>query len=452
MNYVNIRVLNQVSKISFGKINKLAIPAIISGIAEPLLSITDTAIVGNINLNPTEALAAVGIAGSFISAIVWILAQTRSAISAIIAQYYGAGKVDKILDLPAQIIVINIALSIFIYVVTIFFVENIFELYNASGLILDQAVSYYKIRALGLPFTLFVFSVFGVFRGLQNTFWPMVISILGTALNIGLDFILVFGIDGYIPAMNVEGAAWASIIAQGVMALLAFILVLNKTPFSFRLRFPFNIEIKRLLSLSFNLIIRTISLNIALYMANAYATKYGAHYIAAQTIAFQIWLFFAFFIDGYSSVGNIMSGKLLGQKNYVQIWNLSKQLNTYTIVISLILGSICFLFYSPIGRLFSKDPEVLSLFSSIFWIVILMQPINAITFVFDGIFKGLAEAVTLRNTLLAATFLGFVPSLLLGDYFDLKLYAIWIAFTVWMILRGGILLVIFNKRFLPTKG
>ena len=451
MNYVNIRTLNQISKISFGKINKLAIPAIISGIAEPLLSITDTAIVGNINLNPTEALAAVGIAGSFISAIVWILAQTRSAISAIIAQYYGAGKVDKILDLPAQIIVINIALSIFIYVVTIFFVENIFELYNASGLILDQAVSYYKIRALGLPFTLFVFSVFGVFRGLQNTFWPMVISILGTALNIGLDFILVFGIDGYIPAMNVEGAAWASIIAQGVMALLALILVLKKTPFSFRLRFPFNVEIKRLLSLSFNLIIRTISLNIALYMANAYATKYGAHYIAAQTIAFQIWLFFTFFIDGYSNVGNIMSGKLLGQKNYVQIWNLSKQLNTYTIVISLILGSICFLFYSPIGRLFSKDPEVLSLFSSIFWIVILMQPINAITFVFDGIFKGLAEAVTLRNTLLAATFLGFVPSLLLGDYFDLKLYAIWIAFTIWMILRGGILLVIFNKRFLPAK-
>ena len=444
--------MNQISKISFGKINKLAIPAIISGIAEPLLSITDTAIVGNINLNPTEALAAVGIAGSFISAIVWILAQTRSAISAIIAQYFGAGKVDKILNLPAQIIAINILLSLFIYVLTIFFVENIFELYNASGLILDQAVSYYKIRALGLPFTLFVFSVFGVFRGLQNTFWPMVISILGTALNIGLDFVLVFGIEGYIPAMNVEGAAWASIIAQGVMALLAFVLVLKKTPFSFRLRFPLNVEIKRLLSLSFNLIIRTISLNIALYMANAYATKYGAHYIAAQTIAFQIWLFFAFFIDGYSSVGNIMSGKFLGQKNYVQIWNLSKQLNTYTIAISFFLGVICFSFYGPIGRLFSKDPEVLSLFSSIFWIVILMQPINAITFVFDGIFKGLAEAVTLRNTLLAATFLGFVPSLLLGDYFDLKLYAIWIAFTVWMVLRGGILLVIFNKTFLPAKG
>lgn len=443
--------MNSTSKISFRKINNLAIPAIISGIAEPLLSITDTAIVGNIQLNPTEALAAVGIAGSFISAIVWILAQTRSAISAIIAQYYGAGKVDKILHLPAQIIAINIALSLFIYGVTVFFIENIFELYNATGLILEQSVSYYKIRALGLPLTLFIFSVFGIFRGMQNTYWPMVISLLGTAINIFLDFILVFGIDGYIPAMNVEGAAWASLMSQGVMAIFAIVLVLKKTPFTFRLRFPFHKEIKRLLSLSFNLIIRTISLNIALYLANAYATKYGANYIAAQTIAFQIWLFFAFFIDGYSSVGNIMSGRFLGEKNYVQIWNLNKQLMKYTLIISAGLGVICFAFYNPIGKLFSQDQEVLSLFASIFWIVILMQPINAVAFVFDGIFKGLAEAVLLRNTLLAATFFGFIPTLLLGDYFDLKLYAIWIAFTVWMILRGGILLVIFYRKFFPYK-
>lgn len=445
--HVNIYSLNKIPKISFRQINKLAIPAIISGIAEPLLSITDTAIVGNIELNPTEALAAVGIAGSFISAIVWILAQTRSAISAIIAQYYGAGNLKDIRQLPAQIIAINIALSLAIYALTVFFIENIFQLYNASGLILEQSVSYYKIRAIGLPFTLFVFSVFGVFRGLQNTFWPMIISIIGASLNIILDFILVFGIEDLIPAFHVEGAAWASVISQGIMTLLALILLLTKTPFNLKLNFPFHLEIKRLLSLSLNLIIRAISLNIALYLANAYATKYGSNYIAAQTIAFQIWLFFAFFIDGYSSVGNIMSGKFLGQKKYSRIWKLSRQLNAYTFAISVFLGTICFIWYKDIGLLFSQDKEVLSLFYSIFWIVIIMQPVNAVAFVFDGIFKGLAEAVLLRNTLLASTFLGFIPALLLGDYFDLKLYAIWIAFFVWMLMRGGILVIIFKKRF-----
>ena len=436
------------SNITFKGINKLAIPAIISGIAEPLLSITDTAIVGNIQEYPTEALAAVGIAGSFISALVWILAQTRSAISAIVAKYLGAKKLNEIATLPAQIIGINLFLSVLIYIVTIFFTRQIFEFYNADGLILNYAVDYYEIRAIGFPLTLFVFSVFGVFRGLQNTFWPMVISIVGASLNIGLDFMLVYGIEGFIDPMNVKGAAWASVIAQGVMAVLALILLLNKTPFNLKFTFKFNKEIKNLLAISFNLIIRAMALNVALYLANSYATKYGQNYIAAQTIAFQIWLFFAFFIDGYASVGNIVSGKLLGEKNYETMWRLSVKLSRYSIVIAIFLALICGLFYEEIGLLFSKDTLVLESFYGIFWIVLFMQPINAVAFVFDGIFKGLAEAVTLRNLLIVATFLGFIPALLIGDYFDLKLYAIWIAFTVWMLLRSGILVIKFRRKYL----
>jgi len=412
------------------------------------LSITDTAIVGNVTHNPIEALAAVGIAGSFLSALFWILAQTRSAISAIIAQYLGANKLDEIKTLPSQIIAINISLSIFLYIITLFFIEGIFKLYNADGLILNYSVSYYKIRAIGLPLTLFVFSVFGVFRGLQNTFWPMIISIVGTVLNIFLDYMLVFGIDGLIPAMHIEGAAYASVIAQAVMATMALILLYKKTPFNLRLSFPFNREIKRLLLLSLNLFIRALALNIAIYFANSFATNYGNNYIAAQTIAFQIWLFFAFFIDGYSSVGNIISGRLLGEKDYKNLWNLSRDLSKYAMIVALILGLICTIFYKPIGRIFTEDSSVQASFYSIFWIVLLMQPLNAIAFVFDGLFKGLAEAVILRNTLLIATFLGFIPVLLIGDYFSLKLYAIWIAFTVWMFLRMIILVIMFRRKYL----
>jgi len=436
------------AKITFKQINRLAIPAIIAGIAEPLLSITDTAVVGHININATEALAAVGIAGSFISALIWILAQTRSAISAIISQYLGAKKLDEIASLPAQIIAINLLLTMLIYFTTVHFAIGIFKLYNANGLILNYAVTYYKIRALGYPLTIFVFSVFGVFRGLQNTFWPMVISIVGATLNVLLDFALVFGIKGYLPAMGISGAAYASVIAQGVMALMALVLMLKKTPFILKLSFKINKEIKKLLNLSFNLVIRTLSLNVALYFSNSFATKYGPNYIAAQTIAFQIWLFFAFFMDGYASVGNIVSGKLLGEKDYKNLKKLRITLVKIAIVIALLLSGICFVFYMPLGKIFTQNKAVLDAFYSIFWIVIIMQPINAVAFIYDGIFKGLAEAVTLRNTLLIATFLGFLPTLLIGDYFNLKLYAVWLAFTVWMLLRAIILIVKFKSNYL----
>jgi len=158
------------SNITFKGINKLAIPAIISGIAEPLLSITDTAIVGNIQNHPTEALAAVGIAGSFISALVWTLAQTRSAITATVSKYLGAKKLDEIASLPAQIIAINLVLSLVIYFSTIFFADQIFEMYNADGLILSYSVEYYKIRAIGFPLTLFVFLVLEFLEDFKTPF------------------------------------------------------------------------------------------------------------------------------------------------------------------------------------------------------------------------------------------------------------------------------------------
>ena len=440
--------MKKTSAISFKSINKLAIPAIIAGIAEPLLSITDTAIVGNIPLNPTEALAAVGIAGSFISALVWILAQTRSAISAIVSKYLGSKKLHEIASLPAQIITINLVLSTIIYLISLVFANEIFQLYNADGLILTYSVDYFKIRAIGFPLTLFIFSVFGVFGGLQNTFWPMVISIVGAVLNVGLDVVLVFGVDGYLEPMHIQGAAWASVIAQSVMAIMALVLLLKKTPFKLKLNLTFNKEISNLLKISLNLAIRAIALNVALYLANSYATKYGDNYIAAQTIAFQIWLFFAFFIDGYASVGNIVSGKLLGEKNYKELWFLALKLTKYACIIAVILTVVCGLFYTEIGQLFSKDTLVLESFYGIFWIVLIMQPINAIAFVFDGIFKGLAEAVTLRNLLIFATFFGFLPVLLIGDYFNLKLYAIWMAFTIWMFIRAGVLVVKFRHTYL----
>jgi putative MATE family efflux protein len=267
-------------------------------------------------------------------------------------------------------------------------------------------------------------------------------------VNIGLDIILVYGIEGIINPMHIEGAAWASVFSQIVMAILTLGLLIKKTPFSLKLKFPFNKEIKNLIQISFNLIIRAVVLNIALFLANSYATKYGNHIIAAQTIAFQIWLFFAFFIDGYASVGNIVSGKLLGEKNFKMLSVLSIKLSRYSVIISVVLAIICGTFYYSIGKLFTEDDMVLASFYSIFWMVLLMQPINAIAFVFDGIFKGLAEAATLRNLLLVSTFLGFIPVLLIGDYYDLQLYAIWMAFTVWMILRAGILILKFRRRYL----
>lgn len=435
--------------ISFKNINKLAIPALISGVAEPILSITDTAIVGNIEVNATESLAAVGIVGAFISMLIWVFGQTRSAISAIVSQYLGANKLHEVKDLPAQAIYIITSISLLIIVLTLPFAKYIFELYNASDLILDYSVDYYQIRVFGFPFTLFVIAVFGVFRGLQNTFYPMIIAIIGAILNIILDIVLVYGIDGLLAPMHIKGAAYASVIAQIVMAICAMILLLKKTDIPLRVSLPFNKEIKRFLLMIANLFIRTVSLNVALYFASAFATSYGKQYIAAYTIAINIWFLGAFVIDGYASAGNILSGKLLGAKQYQLLMTLSNKLIIYGIALGCIMAITGSLVYYPIGALFSNDPLVLEAFYEVFWMVLAMQPLCALAFIFDGMFKGLGRMKFLRNLLLYSTFLVFVPVIFWLDHLDYKLYAIFTAFTLWIIARGIPLIIKFRKIFTP---
>ena len=437
------------TNISFKHINKLAIPALIAGIAEPLLSITDTAIIGNIEQNATESLAAVGIVGAFISMLVWVFGQIRSAISSIISQYVGANKLDEINTLPAQAIAIVVFCSLLILVISYPFAEQIFQFYNASGPVLEACVIYFKIRIFGFPFSLFVFAVFGIFRGLQNTVYPMIIAIVGALLNIVLDIAFVYGIEGFIPAMNIEGAAYASVIAQITMAIIALVLLMKKTSISLKISFPFHVEIPNLMGMIGNLFVRTIALNTALYFATAFATDYGKEYIAAYTIGLNLWFLGAFMIDGYASAGNILAGKLLGAGDYNTLIALSNKLVKYSLFLGVLILGVSFLFYNSIGLVFTKDPLVLEQFYHVFWIVILMQPINAVTFIFDGMFKGMGEMKYLRNVLILSTGFVFIPTLFLFDWLDYKLVAIWIAFTLWILARGIPLVIKFRSKFLP---
>ncbi|TXE12893.1 MATE family efflux transporter [Seonamhaeicola algicola] len=435
--------------LSLKHINKLAIPALISGVAEPILSITDTAIIGNVSVNATESLAAVGIVGTFMSMLIWVFGQTRSAISSIISQYVGANNLNAVKNLPAQAIFIVLCLSVLIIVITYPLASYIFKLYNASNVILNYSVAYYKIRVFGFPFTLFTIAIFGTFRGLQNTFQPMVIAIIGAFLNIILDFVLVYGINGFIAPIHIEGAAYASVIAQIIMAMLSAYYLLKKTSIPLLVSFPFNKEIRKFIGMVANLFVRTLALNVTLYFATRLATGYGKNYIAAYTIAINLWFLGAFIIDGYSSAGNILSGKFFGGKNYKSLVYLNKKLIKIGLVVGITISVIGAIIYKPIGLLFTKETEVLNTFYNVFWIVLLMQPICSIAFIFDGVFKGLGKMKLLRNVLLLSTFVVFIPIVYTLDFFNFKLNGIFIALTFWMVARSLPLLIYFKKQFIP---
>ncbi len=433
--------------ISTRQILALAIPAIVAGIAEPLISITDLAIIGNMEGETTDALAAVGLVGTFLSAIIWTLAQTKTSISSIVSNHLGAASLKRIHELIPQVAWINIGLGILIYLVTAPFAGWIFQLYEAEGSVLDICVEYYQVRALGFPMTLSAFAIFGIFRGLQNTSWAMIASLSGATVNILLDLLLVYGIEGWWEPMGVLGAAYASLAAQATMLVIAIYFLYRHTRFSLKISWwkP-HPRLRKHLYLTANFFLRTAAINIAIYLSYRFANSYGVEEAATHAILMNVWLFFSFLVDGFANAGNAIGGKLLGSKDVASLRYLARTTTWYGVAVAGILSLVCFGLYDFIGKRFTDDEVVLGLFRDSFWIVLLMQPVNAIAFVYDGIFKGWGEASYLRNLLFGVTLLGFVPTIFLGDYWGGQLYAIWSAFFVWMILRSVVLFFKFKSR------
>ncbi|MEO8590686.1 MAG: MATE family efflux transporter [Flavobacteriales bacterium] len=422
-------------------------PAIISGIAEPVISLVDTACIGRLN-DPTM-LGAVGLGSSFFLLVLWVLAQTRSAVLAVVARYYGEQRLEAIQGLVPIAAWTNFALGVLFLGITYPFAEHIFEAYNASGRQLELTCDYFRIRCFGFPISLAVYAFTGAFRGLQNLKWSMYVSLIGAVVNLALNPLLIFGY-GPFPEMGIEGSAIASLIAQVAMLIACVVVVRKRTPFKLwpaSWRHP---EFVPLMRNSGQLFARTIALNVCYYLGNRFATGYGESYIAAHSIAMQIWLFSAFFIDGYAAAGSVVTGRLMGEGNWKDLHRVAWQVVRMSVTIGAALALIYFIGYRHIGGLFTKDPLVLDLLGGVLWMVVITQPINAVAFAFDGIYKGLGNGRILRNVLLVSTFGAFVPIAWGADALGWHLHAVWAAFLAWMIVRGLLLSLHFEKNYTPA--
>lgn len=426
-------------------LDRLAVPAIISGIAEPVISLVDTAFVGRLG---TADLAAVGIASSFFLLVVWVLAQTRSAVLAVVARYFGAGRLGEVEGLVPIAIWMNFLLGFGFFALTNAFAEPIFRMYNADGAILEKAVAYYRIRSFGHPIVLATFAITGAFRGIQNLSWSMWISITGALVNGLLNPLFIFG-GGPVDGMGIEGSAWASLIAQVVMFGMAVHILRTRTPFRLVPMSWSHPELMGLWLLSGNLFARTIALNLCYYLGNRYATGYGEAFIAAHSIAMQVWLFSAFFIDGYAAAGSVLIGRLHGEENWKELYGMGWQVVRKSVWIGTALSLVYTVGYSHIGALFTQDGTVLGLLGGVFWLVVITQPINAVAFAFDGVYKGLGNGRLLRNVLLASTCCAFIPTIVALDRSGFLLHAVWWAFLLWMLVRGLLLALHFRTHYLP---
>ena len=443
-------------RITTQEINRLALPAIISGVIEPVISLTDTVMAGHIAVNTKEILGAVGVVTSFLAALLWIFIQSSRAITSQVAYAYGQGRLSQVKGLVAQILLLSLIISSLSSIITFSFSTFILSyFYDAKDIFLDYCLDYFHIRVWGFPFTLLTLTIHSVFRGFQNTSWGMYISLLGGVINLVFNYIFV-----YILHWDIKGLAWASLLAQGVMFVASVVMMYKNTPFRFFIVRGLHPKFMQSIRMSIDLLIRSSMLQAVIYFSFSQATLLGSHgdntIVATHTLLNQVWSFSTFLFDGYCNAGGLLSGRLYSTHQYQAIRNLVRQLFYVVLGIGCGIMVVYFLLYYQIGSLMTKDTDIALLFYENFWIVVLMQPVTAVAFLFVGIYKGMGMTTVLRNAFIIATLLGFFPIFYVTqNILEWGLSGIWASFYLWMIFRGGILFLhylshFFGRSLLPS--
>ncbi len=197
-----------------------ALPIIIGNIFQQLYNMADSVIVGR--YVGEEALAAVGASYSYTTVLIMIAIGGGMGASVLAGQYLGAAKYNDMCTAVYTFLIIFFALSIALSAASFFLNPMILKALDTPDNIFDDAVTYLQIYSAGLPF-MFMYNILSAdFNALGRSGIPLGLLVFSSTLNVILDIVTVRALD-----MGVAGVAAATLIAQGIAAVMSFVLLMK---------------------------------------------------------------------------------------------------------------------------------------------------------------------------------------------------------------------------------
>jgi len=202
---------------------RFALPLLIGNLLQQLYNITDSIIVGQ--FLGKEALAAVSASFFIYYFIISLVIGVGSGTSVVVSQFFGAKQYDKVQRAFSSFFIFMLVAGIALSIAGIIFAEPIFRLTNTPEEVIPGAVAYFRIY-IGGTFLFVTFnSIISILRGVGESVRPMIFIFITTVLNIVLDLLFIVGFD-----WGIEGAARATVIAQGIGMCVALGYVNNTHP------------------------------------------------------------------------------------------------------------------------------------------------------------------------------------------------------------------------------
>ena len=386
------------------------------------------------HLDSVSYIGAIGLGGTIFSVMYSIFSFMRAGTTGFTAQAYGGNNHQEIsygfyrsmgIALIATVLVLSLQRPI----------EWIaMQLLNGSDEVLRYTTDYFRVRIWAAPAVLSLYTFNGWYIGMQNTTIPMVIAILINAVNIGLSvlFVNVFH-------MGVTGVALGTVIAQYIGLLTAVIFMLARyrqylIPIEKKVLLQAD-KLKRFFKVNADFMIRSILLVLTIAFFTNQSAKLGDDILAVNMILMQFFYIFSYFTDGFAYAGEALVGRFTGAHDHENLKKTIKYLLLWGLGLSIPFTLLYWAFPETFIHLISDQPGIAEQARPYYIYMILIPVITFAAFLWDGIYIGATAAKEIRNTMIIASLIVFLPAW----HFLMPIYGnhgLWIAFLLFMVARG----------------
>ncbi|GMA87106.1 MATE family efflux transporter [Angustibacter aerolatus] len=410
------------------EVARLALPALVALVAEPLFLLADAAVVGHLGTVP---LAALGVASAALSSAAGVLVFLAYGTTGSVARRLGAGRVREAvasgLDGVWLAVVLGVAVGAGLLVTAL----PVAGAFGAGGAVTADAVTYLRVSAAGLPGMLVTMAATGVLRGLQDTRTPLLVALVGFTANVALNVVLV-----YPGGLGIAGSALGTVIAQTGLGVALVVVVLRRAG-----RVPLRPHPWRVLVAARDglpLFVRSVLLRAVLLVTTWVAASGDPVTLAAYQVSATVWTFGGFALDALAVAAQALTGRALGAGDVAAARSLTALVLRWGTLAGAALGALVLALHGVLPVLFTADPAVRAALSAALVVLALRLPLMGWVGVLDGVLIGAGDGRWLAGAH-AVLLLAYLPVALLVRQGDVSAGGLWWGFAVFMALRALLL-------------
>ena len=327
------------------------IPVFIGNVFQQFYNMADAIIVGK--FVGTKGLAAVGSTGTIMFLIIGFLTGLTAGFTVLTSQKFGAGKMDEMRQSVGNAALLSIIISVIMTAVSMVGMHSLLTLMHTPEDIFQDAYKYIMIICAGI-FTQVMYNLLaGILRALGNSKTPLYFLLFSAGLNIVLDLVLIIVFH-----LGAAGAAYATVIAQGVSALLCLIYIIKKVPILKLDRWDFKLDghlVRQQLAIGFPMALQYSITAIGAMMVQAALNVLGSVHVAAFTAANKIEQVAT---QVYVALGTTMATYCAQNMGAGKVKRISRGFRATTImgsIYSVVFGVLVFFFGNMLTGLFVSE-------------------------------------------------------------------------------------------------